>query len=419
MISASAPDDRVYWRQAWLAVAGTALVQLIVMGTSLYSFGVLVKPLAAEFQVGRAPISAAFMLFTLVGALFGPFAGAQLAIRSIRLIMLIGVALMGVGFLLLSQAQALWQVYLCFGGLVGAGNLLAGSLPCSAVVVKWFDANRGTALGVSLFGATLGGPIFVTLATMTEVAFGWRWTAAGFGGLIFLLLPPIILLLIREPTKMSKTEELPADGLRTPVKAGDARQLLRDRKLWLAIGLLGFGITPAIAVIQTLHAQLTDAGHTPELAAAAVAGMTFISALSKPLFGRLADRFGPHFVVLLALALQGIALVLLSHPTNVVLVFAGAGFIGLGYGGLTPLMSLLLSLLFGQDRFPKVAGLLTTALLPFSLMGFPLASLIQDRVGSYSPAYLLFVLFLALSAACLVGLRLRVAAPTHGERRAA
>lgn len=388
--------------QGWLVVAACFLTLLILMGTSLYSFGTLVKPLAAEFSVGRAEVSAAFLIYTITAAVLGPFVGGLIAARSIRFIMLVGAALTILGFVLLATATSIWQVYFYFGVLVGAGNLLAGILPCSAVVVNWFNHNRGTALGIALFGASIGGPVFVTLATALEVAVGWRWTSVAFAGIAAAVLPAVIWFFIVDRPPGVPKPVMPEKKAR----GGFVRELLLDRRLWFSVGLMGFGTAPATAVVQTMHSHVTDVGYAAPTAAMVMAVMTLVAAFSKPIFGRLGDRFGLRWVILLALTLQVLALVTLAGAKVLPLLVFAAVLAGLGYGGLAPLVTLLLSSLFGPQRYAQVAGLLTTILLPFSLIGFPLASFIQDKTGGYAPAYLTFVGFLVVAAISLGLLRL-------------
>lgn len=399
-------------QRSWHAVLAAFAIQMLIMGTSVYSFGVFVKPLAEDFGSGRTAVAGAFMVYSAVAALAAPFIGALVARHRIRHIMLVGATITAVGFGLVATSTALWQIYLYFGVLVGLGNLLAGTLPCATLIVAWFDKDRGLALGISLFGASAGAPLFVTLATELVQRFDWRATALAFSGILLFVLPILVTLLVREPDEPAPKKPPP----RIPKAAGDVgfvASTLRDSRLWLVVGVLGFGAAPSIAVIQTLHSHVTDLGFAATLAAAVVAGMTIVGACAKPIFGRLADRWSLRGAVALTLLLQAAALCLIASTSHLGLLALAVVLYGLGYGGLAPLISLVLSTVFGAPRFPQVMGLMTTVLLPFTLVGFPFASWVQDQTSSYDGAYLSFVGFLALALAALSRLPLRAVEPVE------
>jgi hypothetical protein len=55
----------------WRIVSASFVVQFVTMGTTFYSFGVLLKPLAEELSVSRFAIGSALPLMMLTGALSG------------------------------------------------------------------------------------------------------------------------------------------------------------------------------------------------------------------------------------------------------------------------------------------------------------------------------------------------------------
>jgi MFS family permease len=400
--------SRLRLERKWLVVAGAFLVQFILIGTTLYSFGLFVKPLSAEFHASRTAISSVFILYSVVGAVLGPLVGGIVAQNPIRPVMYCGAAFVVAGFLVLSFARSLVDVYLAYGLLVGVGNILLGVLPCSALIVRWFDEDRGLALGLSQFGASLGGPVFSALGAFTMLHSGWRWAACVFSLVGALVLPILTFLVSDRP---------PPDG--SPPRQGvlaAGRELLAtlaarilSGRLWLAVLFVGFATTPAIAVIQLVHSDLTDRGLSVGDAGGLLALMTFLGAISKPAFGRLADKYPLRSVILVAMGLQVIALIALAIVHDHRLLIAAIALFGVGYGGLAPLTSLVIATLFGSVDFPRVTGLMALLLLPFGVAGLPFASWIDDRTGAYTLAYLGFAAFLAVAATTLFRLKLRAA----------
>jgi MFS family permease len=131
-----------------------------------------------------------------------------------------------------------------------------------------------------------------------------------------------------------------------------------------------------------------------------------MAALGKPTFGWLADRTTRRGTMFLCIALQTLGLSLLLSASNFSsLVFAALVF-GMGYGGVLPLWGVLVGSVFGRDVLGRVMGLMAPILLPFQILGLPLATWIFGRTGSYRLAFVIFLSFYAVSAILLALLRL-------------
>lgn len=398
---------------AWKVVWTTMLFQFVVLGSTVYSFGVLVKPLAASFHAPRAQIAVAYTVYALVGGVLGPFMGALVRRIPSRRLMLAGAALIAVGFAALAFATSLWQVYLFFGVLVGAGNTLA-LIPATALIIRWFEARPGLPIGLSVFAASAGAPLFVALATYLVVQFDWRWAAATFALASAVVLPTAVWFWVTEPSPVPRASG-EAPGRRS---LGLIRDLLTDARLALLVGALGLGATPSLAVIQTAPSHITDLGLSPVLAASLMSLMTSVAAVSKLVFGRVADLIGAQRTTLIALGLQAAAVLVLATRKDPAWLAAAAVLQGFGYGGFAPMISLLVSNVFGRERFAETLGLVSLLMLPFSLSSLPLASWIQDRTGSYVGAYYLFAGLYGLAAACVILLSVRPGRPRARAARA-
>ena len=384
-------------RDAWRVVAGAFAIQFIVGGCGFYAFGVLLKPLAVALSANRFEISLAVTIQGVVAAVLGPALGVLLMRHSMRALMIGGAVVFAAGLFMLAEAQSLRDLYVAYGFVVAAGMTIAGPLPCAALVVEWFDERRGMALGISQLGATFGGSVFVPLATWMVDVHGWRAAANLFGALALLLLPTIMLLTVRRREA--------ASGTAAPTPAPTLRDMLRQPMFWAIVCVFGFAFASLFAITQTLHSHVTDIGLSTTTAAAAVAVMTALGAAAKPLFGWLADHVGAKGATWLCLGLQiGGLLGLLGSDARPA-VIASAAVFGLGYGGIAPLMAMLVSAAFGAHAIAKALGLLSACLLPFNLFGFPFATYMYERSGSYAPAFLSFVALCVLAAAALFAVK--------------
>ena len=100
----------------WLAVAGSTIGQILSCGTlALYSFGVFVKPLTAEFGWSRTGLFAALAFFQYGLAFSSPLYGLLVDRFGPRRVLLSSVvALSAVVGSLVFLSSHLWHIYLVF-----------------------------------------------------------------------------------------------------------------------------------------------------------------------------------------------------------------------------------------------------------------------------------------------------------------
>ena len=61
----------------WWIVAGSFCVQFVMMGTTFYAYGVLLKPLSEDLDVSRFAVGLGLPMMMLVGAIGGPLIGRE------------------------------------------------------------------------------------------------------------------------------------------------------------------------------------------------------------------------------------------------------------------------------------------------------------------------------------------------------
>lgn len=394
--AAASLAPRIWQFRPGLNIVGfTFVMQFVAMGSAYYAFGVYMKHLPEALDASRFYVSLAMTLQTVMMGLLSPAIGRALAQRSLRGLLLTGVALMSVGFWLLSWASSLWHLYVAFGLLVSTGMVMIGTLPSNTLIASWFDKNRGTAMGVSQFGLTISGAVLVPLTTWLVLEEGLAFTFRAYAIAIPLLLVPLILkFAIRAPEDIG----LRPDGVAAEAfeSAGAAhaddepwtvRRALRERNIWLltlTIGPCFFGIA---TILITLPSYGTDIGLPDMQAAGVVFFATLTGAIAKPLFGTLTDYFSSKRVVACSISLQAIAIVLLLSADNYFWLAASGLCFGLGYGGMATLWAVLIGELFGRMSFSQVMGAMSPMIMPFNLFGLPIANLVFEQTGSYVPAY--------------------------------
>ena len=72
-----------------------------------------------------------------------------------RVLLMVSGISFGIGYLLMSRIQALWQLYLLFGILVGIG-LSTHDVITLSTVARWFVTRRGMMTGIVKVGTGVG-----------------------------------------------------------------------------------------------------------------------------------------------------------------------------------------------------------------------------------------------------------------------
>ncbi len=140
------------WKLVGLSVFMLSLMALTVfqgLGTFLVAF-------ERQFGWTRTQMSGAFALARAEGAVLGPIEGWLIDRLGNRRMILIGYVIMGVGFILFSQVDSLWEFYAVFM-LITLGSGLGGWLAMISMVNNWFIRRRSLAIAAAMSGVHVGG----------------------------------------------------------------------------------------------------------------------------------------------------------------------------------------------------------------------------------------------------------------------
>ncbi|WPH01306.1 Hypothetical protein R9X50_00414500 [Acrodontium crateriforme] len=188
---------------AWLQVFCSSLLFFNTFGLA-NTFGIYQKYyesgqlfVASSSQISWIGSLQAFLIL-LVGTLTGPaFDGGHL-----RILLIAGMFGVGFGHMMLSICYDYWQVLLAQGVVVGLG---AGCLhvPSLAILPGYFSKRLGLAVGIAVFGSSVGGVISpIAFEKMIhEVGFGWSVRVLGFIAIALLLVPILCMRMRETPTQ--------------------------------------------------------------------------------------------------------------------------------------------------------------------------------------------------------------------------
>jgi MFS family permease len=415
----SARPRRIFY--GWWVVFASAVGLFWTIPVAVYSFTVFMKPLMQEFHAGRAAISLAVTLQLVAGVLTAPILGWLLDRYSARMLILVGMSTFGTVLLAnRTFSGSIWQLYL-FYIVLGVSLHGGGPITYGSVVTRWFNRQRGLALGLMMLGIGLGAMLMPSIAQQLISRFGWRMAYAILGGTIFIIPVPVVAALLKErPQDLGLLPDglppqTPGAGSASAAYGLSAQEAWRSGTFWLMA--CGFFLVSASAQGCVVHlaAMFADRGiaaQTAALGSSVVGAAVLIGRVGS---GYLLDRvFGPRLAaVFFAGAALGIALLLLGAPP---VAFVGAFLIGLGLGAEVDVIAYLTGRYFGLRAFGKVYSSLFASFALAAALGPLIMGAGFDRTGAYRSVLVAFFvgnLFAAFLLTRLGPYRYRAAVPTE------
>jgi len=375
----------------WVVVAAGAIITCVAMG-ALFALPVYQTPMAEDTGWARAGIAGAMTIGFITMGVAGFFWGAISDKIGGRPVLVIASVLLGGGLILASQAPNLVVFQFAYGGLVGAAGS-AFFAPLISTTVGWFDRNRGLAVALVSVGGGVAPMVLTPLAVVLTETYGWRMAMLSIAIGALVVLVPTSLLVRGKPMADGDTASAPAPAqtvaAATPAKTpfGTAMAALRTPQFIVLAATFFFCCGAHSGPIFNTVAYAAFCGIAP-LAAASVYGVEGVAGLfGRIVFGLLSDRFGPRRIIVAGLALQAIGIYCYIYVSQLEHFYILAVALGMVYGGVMPLYSVLARDYFGQRIMGTVLGA-ATMVSSFGMALGPIAGgWIYDTYGSYHWLY--------------------------------
>lgn len=398
----------------WVIALSAFLVLLIVGGT-MYSFGVFFQPLLDEFGWTRAMTSGAFSLYMVLHGCLYIVTGRLTDKFGPRLVMTVCSIFLGAGYLLMSQITSIWQLYLFYGMMMGIG-VSGGWVPMLSVVARWFVKKRGMVTGIVASGIGLGTVIMPPVARWLISTYNWRPSYMVIGGVALVVTMIAAQFLRRDPSEMGLVpygaDETSNDSLNSADEGFSLQEAIRSRQFWtFCLALFGFGYClQTIMVHIVLYA--TEFGISAVIAATILAAIGGASVAGRPIMGSAGDRMGNKLAIMIGFIVVCAALLWLLTARELWMFYLFAAFFGFAYGGIAALESPLVAELFGLKSHGVIFGAITVSITIGGAIGPVVAGHIFDVTNSYNLAIIICIVLIFV--AWMMTLLLR---PTYYEER--
>ena len=392
----------------WIILLGGFLV-LVVDGGVRFSFGVLVKPLAAEFGWDRGAITFAYTLNMLVFGFGQMMAGRLLDRYGPRLLFSLSALVASAGLFLTSRTSSIPELYLYYGVVtaVGVSGITIGVV--SSTVSRWFRSLRGLIGGVAVTGTAFGHFAIIPVLAYSLERFGWRGSWAGLGVLVSVVVIPVALAVMRkEPADMGLAPyESEATRARAPSPAPDysPKEAFLSRSFLfvaLAYGLCGF---QDFFFVTQFVPFATDAGLTSQHASN-IQGLSGLLSLAGVLaFPALTEKLGHGVPLSFMFVLRMVCFGLLVASSTEPAILTAALLMGFTLMATAPLAAAMTGDYFGVRNIGLITGAILWVHHTGGALGALLGGVVHDATGSYAGMFLACLVMAFLGAAACLGIR--------------
>ncbi|MFD0544369.1 MFS transporter [Streptomyces mexicanus] len=396
--SASSPGGRpARVHRAWFVAAVTFVT--IVGAAAFRSLpGLLIDPLHAEFGWSRGTIGAAVSINLALYGLTAPFAAALMDRFGIRKVVALALTVIAVGSGLTVWMTAPWQLWLCWGLLVGLGSGSMALAFAATVTNRWFTERRGLVSGILTAASASGQLIFLPVLSWMVEGHGWR-PAAVTVALAALAVVPFVWLLLRDhPADVGVRPYGAAEFVAKPEPVrGAARRALtvlfsavRTTPFWLLASTFAICGASTNGLIQTHFVPAAhDHGMPITTAASLLAVVGVFDVAGTIASGWFTDRFEPRRLLAVYYALRGLSLLFLPmllapnvHPPMVFFIV----FYGLDWVATVPPTLALCREHYGEDSAIVFGWVLASHQVGAALIAY-LGGLVRDMTGSYDTVW--------------------------------
>jgi MFS family permease len=386
----------------YVIVAASFFIVFIMHG--MYNtYGVYFSSLQAEFGWSRATLSAPHSLVFFLAGGFAMLAGRLTDRLGPKVVMVTSGLIIGLGYLLTSRVETIFQLFFFYGVIIGIGNSSVNVTQLSTTV-RWFIKRRGMMSGIVKVGTGAGMFIMPLVASWYMTTYGWRNAYLVLGLIAMVSVILVAQLLKRNPAQMGLkpygAEEVYAESVEVADKGLSFREAFRTRQLWTICTI--YFIAWYIGMTNSVHivTHAIDLGISSVQAAGVLSTIGGISIIGRVVMGSAGDRLGNRRALLISFIVIIIPLFWLQLAGELWALYLYAVVYGFGHGGFFALVSPLVAEVFGTISHGSILGVVLFLGPMGGAVGPAVTGLIFDVTGSYRLA---FMIMLALS---LVGFTL-------------
>jgi MFS family permease len=313
--------------EGWLVVF-VMFLALSMVSTTRASIGLAMPSLESEMGWSKSFISTVVACALIFMAIMSPLVGNLLDKFGPRLIMMAGLIVTAFALILSSQVTSPLQFMIFYAVFAGIGFGIVSKGVASATIARYFDHNRGFAVGIANAGSTAGHIALLPVMALILTTFGWRYGYI-FLAVICILLVPIVFVLIKPEKPGAQhakgrpgADEVVPEGLK-----GRLKMLFTNRTYLALLGSYTICGFTATGMIDTHFIPYAISCGIPVVVSATAYGvLAAFNMIGMALAGWLSDRINRPIMLAVIYVMRGLSYIILlmvpAYDVNLIWVFA-------------------------------------------------------------------------------------------------
>ena len=405
----------------WNIVGASFLAHLSYAEHHSSVLGFFMRPFNDEFGWSRTQVALVQTIARFVEAGVTFFIGPLIDKYGPRALMPIGAVIVGLAMMATTQIETIWQFWLLRGVVVAVGFTFMGHMVTNVAVNKWFVRKRGRAIAFAGMGSNIGNVIMTPATVWILAVYDWRTSFVVFAIVTWLVvLIPSAILMRRQPEDLGlypdgidpveeASETKPGDGQKPATSDASSslepvwtrRWVMATAPFWLLIASISVANLAFQGINISLAPFMQDLNYGDALIATVVTFRAVIMAMALPVWGFVGERAHLPWVRIAPFIFQGFGSFLFLLADNPVFLWLAVIVYGGGFGGVMVVQEVLWANYFGRFSLGLVRSTGFPIVFAFSAAGPIFMNGIFDVVGSYKPAYLMFIGFYTVAALLL------------------
>jgi MFS family permease len=379
--------SRIFY--GYVIVIACFFIMMVYWGTT-FSYGIFFDSLIKEFGWSRAATSGAYSLMTLI---FG-FSGMVIAKLSDRYgpRIVIGACgtIMGIGYILLSRIDSIWQLYVIYDIFIAIG--MGSYISLLPMVIRWFTRRRALMTAALSSGMGLGSIIIPPIAQKLISTYQWRTSFLIFAAIVIVVVLVATQFLKGDPRKIglrpygenvNEEKTVNLTGLSLP-------QAIRTRQYWLVDGMYFAYVFCQTTILVHIYLHALGLGIPAANAAGIVSVYGVTQIVGMYAVGFIADKFSNKRAFLICFILLTVAFAwLLFLARDILTLYLFAIMMGFAGGGMQILFSPTIAEIFGLKSHGVILGSASFLASIGSAAGGFVAGYIFDVNHSYTLAFII------------------------------
>jgi len=379
---------------------------IMLVGYGLYTvFGVFFDPLINEFDWTRATTSGAFSISMILSGVLGVVMGGLNDRFGPRIVLTVCGCFVGIGFLLMSQVDSVWQLYLFYGVIIGIG--ISGIwVPLLSSVARWFVKRRSLMTGIVIAGTGIGGLIWPPVVIRLISNYDWRVSYIILGVVILFVVVVASQFMRRDPGQMRQLPygegKAKETGLKLEAEGFSLREAALTNQFWLVLIMFfcfGFAL---FAYMVHIVPHAIELGISPVNASNVLATMGGMTVIGNFVLGNIGDRIGNRQLFIIGFVLWAVLLFCLVRASEMWMLYVIAVVFGFIHGGMGASESPIVARVFGLRSHGLIFGVMGLGFTFGAAAGPYVMGYIFDVTGSY------YIAFGVCAAISVIGLILSV-----------